>query len=280
MIIFETFSNFAMRIQFLNDGPEFRSYGGGALSKNRGNGGLFWWTIFIFLLLALATVSWFFCIMVFSYPEKPFNYRLLSKLNKLEPLKKYPVDKVPRGQFVTAAKLLEDYSYFTADRLSVSNDTFKRDYVRNFKEHPPLYVKGNFVVQTARPLTAADVFPSGWIIIARSIELEDVMIEYVLPGLVSSDMPYHPGDTIALDNRKTFAAALHLQKQEGDRIVATVVSLTYDSVTMPDGSIAKTDAPMTLNLDGMWPVWRDVELPEAVEAVTKAVQVTSAHAIK
>ncbi len=269
-----------MRYQFLNDGSEFRSYGGGALSKNRGNGGLFWWTIFIFLLLALATVSWFFCIMVFSYPEKPFNYRLLTRLNKLDPIKKYAVDKVPRGQFVTSTKLLEDYSYFTSDRLRVSNDTFKRDYVRNFKEHQPVYVKGNFVVQTSRPLTPKDVFTDGWIVVARSVEMEDVMVELILPGLVVADVPYHPGDTLTLDNKKTFAAAVHLQKQEGDRMLATLVSLTYDSVAMPDGSIAKTEAPKALNLDGTWPVWRDLKITEPVEQVTRAVQVTTAQAVK
>jgi hypothetical protein len=269
-----------MRIQFLNNGSEFRSYGGGSLSKNKADGGLFWWTIFIFLLLALATVSWFFCIMVFSYPEKPFNYRLLTKLDKLEPLKKYATDKVPRGQFVTATKLLEDYSFFTSDRLRVTNEMFKRDYVRNYKEHAPVYVKGSFVVQTARPLAVGDVFTSGWIVVARSSEMEDVMIEYVLPGLESTEVPYHPGDMLVLDNKKTFASAIHLQKQEGDRMVATLVSLTYDSVTMPDGSIAKTEAPKLLNLDGTWPVWRDVKIEQPVEAIAKAVQVTAAQAMK
>src|SRR3954468_10816976 len=79
-----------MRAQFLNDGSDFRARGGGGhLAKDRRDNGLFWWTILITLLIGVATFCWFFSIMVFKYPEKPFNYRLLTKLEKLERIARF-----------------------------------------------------------------------------------------------------------------------------------------------------------------------------------------------
>ncbi len=270
-----------MRIQFLHEGTDFRSYGGGSFSKDRrGDGGLFWWTIAIFLLLALATASWFFSIMIFTYPEKPFNYRVLMSLKKLDPIKKYDRNTVPRGQIVTPRKLLEDYALFTNDRLRVTNDGLKRDYIRNFREHAPLYVRGNFTVTAARKLSGNDVFSDGWVIHAIAADMEDVAIELVLPGLSLDDSPYHSGDTLALDSKSMYASALHIQRHAGDQMTVTLVPLLYDSVTMPDGSIAKMATPDALNLAAAWPIWKDAAAIEAAQPVAKAVQVTAAQMAK
>lgn len=264
-----------MRIQFLHDGSDIRSYGGGSFSKKRDQGGLFWWTILIFLLLALATVSWFFSIMVFTYPEKPFNYRLLTRLEKLEPLKNFDSNHIPHGKFLTPTKLLEEYSFFTTDRLRVTNDTLKRDYIRNYKEHPPVYVRGSFVVMATRPLSAKDVFTDGWVVIGRSSEIEDVNVELILPG--TKEQPCSVGDTITLDNKKAFAATMHVQKMDRDRLCVTVVPLLYDEVAVTNKAvISNLIAPQKLNMDATWPIWRDVKYDEPAVEETKAVQVTAA----
>jgi hypothetical protein len=268
-----------MPIQFLHDGSDFRSYGGGSFAKDsRGSGGLFWWTIAIFLLLALATVSWFASIMVFKYPEKPLHYRLLTRMGKLEEIKKFTPSKMPRGQVVSPTRLLEDYGFFTSDRLRVTNDGWKRGYIRNFIDQGPVYVNGSFVVQAARQLTADDAFTSGWIVVARASELEDVRVELVFPGLALTDAPFHAGDVITVDNKKIYASTLHLQKRDGDCVTATLVPLLYDQVTMPDGSVAKLEVPKVLNMEAAWPIWRDVVIDEAASqpAVAKAVQVSAA----
>ncbi len=268
-----------MRISFLNDSTDYRSYGGGNFSKNKeGNGGLFWWSIFIFMLLALATVSWFFSIMVFSYPEKPFHYKLLIKLEKLEPLKKFPINDVPHGEFVTAGKLLEQYLFFTPEKFRVANDMLKREYIRNFKERSPLYVTGSFAVLAARPLKNSDVFTNGWVVVARSLEIEDVDIELVLPGLESAAAPYKTGDTIKLDRQRSFANTVHIQKLDENRISATLVSLLYEGVPAADGSIAKLEAPAQLNMEAAWPIARDISLAAGLEKADKAVEVTTAQA--
>ncbi len=263
-----------MRIQFLHDGPALRSYGGGGKSKSRDQGGLFWWTILTFLLLAIAVCTWFFSIMVFTYPEKPFNYRLLTKLAKLEPIKKFDSNSLPHGKFLTPTKLLEEYSFFSPDRMRVTNAMLKRDYIRNFKEHPPVYVRGAFTVLAARPLTDKDVFTQGWIVAGRFNELEDVTVELVLPGPNQAKAPIEVGETIALDNKKTFAATVNVQKQEQDRLIVTVVPLLYDGVTGGNKeAIANLTVPEKLNMGAGWPIWRDVQL---AAPVAKAVQVTAA----
>lgn len=268
-----------MRYSFLNDSTDYRSYGSGNFSKTQNSGGLFWWSIFIFLLLALATVSWFFSIMVFSYPEKPFHYRLLTKLEKLEPIKKFPLNNVPHGEFITAGKLLEQYLFFTPEKFRVTNDVLKREYIRNFKERSPLYMTGSFAVLGARPLTAKDVFTNGWVVVARSLEIEDVNIELVLPGLESTEAPYKTGDTIKLDRQKSFANTVHLQKLDENRISATLVSLLYDGVPVANGSIAKLEAPKQLNMEAAWPIARDISLAASLDTVDKAVEVTTAQAV-
>ena len=257
-----------MRIQFLNDGSEFRTYGGGSFSKTKGTGGLFWWTLLIFLLLALATVSWFFSIWVFAHPEKPFNYKLLSRLEKLEPIRPWSVHTVPNGPILTANKLLEEYFYFSPEQLRVANDMMKRNYIRNFKDHSPVYVTGTFHVLAARPLTEKDVFTQGWVVVARSNDIEDVDVELLLPGLVSDAPPCKEGDPLLIEKKKTFASVVHVQRLDGERIQATLVSLLYQSVpgkggnapAADDGEESKLSPPKKLNMEAVWPISHDLKI--------------------
>src|SRR6187401_3251752 len=124
-----------MRAQFLSDGSDFRARGGGGhFAKDRRGNGLFWWTILITLLIGVATFCWFFSIMVFKYPEKPFNYRLLTKLEKLEPIAKFDplagaskssdqirILRLPNGTFHNARDLLNKYYNYNASQLRLIN---------------------------------------------------------------------------------------------------------------------------------------------------------------
>jgi len=281
-----------MRIQFLNDGSEFRTYGGGSFSKSKGTGGLFWWTLAIFLLLALATASWFFSIWVFAHPEKPFSYKLLTKLEKLEPLRKWTAHTVPNGAIMNSNKLLEQYFYYTSEQLRVANDVMKRNYIKNFKEHGPEYLVGTFHVLAARPLTAGDVFTKGWVVVARSNDIEDVDVELVLPGLATDKAPYQEGDAVVLEKRKTFASVVHVQRLDGDRIQATLVSLLYQNAPGKEGDEAPAAAPADdenqlatlsppekLNMEAMWPVSHDLKIaaPATTDAPTKPREVAASE---
>lgn len=273
-----------MRVQFLNDGSEFRTYGGGSFSKTKGTGGLFWWTLAIFLLLALATTSWFFSIWVFAHPEKPFSYKLLTRLEKLEPLRRWSLHTVPNGPILTANKILEQYFYYSSDQMRVANDELKRAFIKNFKEHSPEYLIGKFTVLATRPLGDHDVFTKGWVVVARSADIEDVDIELVLPGLQAETPPYKVGDAVMLEKRKTFASVVHVQRLEGERIQATLVSLLYQNAPGREGDESPAAAPVddenqvvtleppeTLNMEALWPVSHDIKIagPTVTEVSAK-----------
>lgn len=268
-----------MRVQFLNDGSEFRTYGGGSFSKTKGTGGLFWWTLAIFLLLALATTSWFFSIWVFAHPEKPFSYKLLTRLEKLEPIRKWTLHTVPNGAILSSSKLLEQYYYYDTAHMRLANDMLKRSYIKNFKEQSPEYVVGTFHVLAARPLTASDVFTAGWVVVGRSAEMEDVDVELLLPGL-KGEAPYKVGDTLMIDKKKTFAAVVHVQRLEGERIQATLVSLLYQNAPGKEGEetpsaddasvVATLSPPEKLNMEAMWPVSHDLKVPSPAAAESSA----------
>ena len=278
-----------MRVQFLNDGSEFRTYGGGSFSKSKGTGGLFWWTLGIFLLLALATTSWFFSIWVFAHPEKPFSYNLLTKLEKLEPLRKWSLHTVPNGPILTSNKLLEQYFYYSSEQMRVANDELKRAYIKNFKEHSPEYLTGKFTVLATRPLKATDVFTKGWVVVARSADIEDVDVELLLPGLESNTPPYKEGDAMLIEKRKTFASVVHLQRLEGERIQATLVSLLYQNAPGKEGDepqkpvvdeenqVVTLAPPVKLNMEALWPVSHDLKVagPSVAEVPAKPREVAT-----
>lgn len=244
-----------MQIRFLSDGNEFRSYGGGSFSKKKDTGGIFWWSILITLLVGFATFCWFFSIMVFAHPEKPFNYRVLARFDKLDPLREFTAFTVPQGKFLPARELLSEFYPFSRDQLAVKNDMLKRSYIRNYKQEQPLYVKGSFQVIDVRPLTASDVFTEGWVVRARSSDIEDVDIEIVMPGKGAVD-PYHVGDVVLLDQKNTFAAALHVQKFDQERLCLTVMPLAYQGLGSGD-KLFKLKPPQKLNMDAYWPLTSD-----------------------
>lgn len=246
-----------MQIRFLSDGNEYRSYGGGSFSKKKDSGGIFWWSILITLLLGFATCCWFFSIMVLAHPEKPFNYRVLAKFDKLDPLRKFTTFTVPQGKFLPARELLSEFYGFNSEQLAVKNDLLKRSYIRNYKQEQPLYVKGSFQVINARPLSAKDVITEGWVVRARSTEIEDVDIEIVLPGNHADADPYHAGDTIVLDQKNTFTAALHVQKFDQERVCVTLVPLAYQGFNSKEGGDFAMKPPAKLNMDAYWPLTSD-----------------------
>jgi hypothetical protein len=266
-----------MKVQFLSDGSEYRSYGGGNFAKKKADGGLFWWTIGITLLLAMATASWFFSILVFAHPEKAFNYNLLVKFNKLEGIRKYSKLTVPHGRYFTGSKLLDEYHYFTPEQFRVHNDTLKRHYIRNFKEKNPVYVNGTFEVTGVRKLTDADVFPTGWVALAKDTELDDVEVELILPGLPSDQAPYQVGHKIALDTKSTkttYANLIHIQRMDGQKLRASLIPLVYECATGAEGKALVTlEPPAKLNMDAAWPIARGLEVANAANNEVVPTQV-------
>ncbi|MFO1437406.1 MAG: hypothetical protein U1F81_03730 [Verrucomicrobiaceae bacterium] len=195
--------------------------------------------------------------MVFSHPEKPFNYRVLAKFDKLDPIRPFSKYSVPGGKFLPSRELLAEFFAFSHEQLAVKNDLLKRAYIRNYKQEQPIYVTGDYQVINSRPLASNDVITEGWVIRARSVELEDVDVEIVLPGLKEKADPYQAGDKITLDKKNTFAAALHVQKFDHDRLCVTLMPITYQGLGAKDGKALKMNPPSLLNMEAYWPISHD-----------------------
>jgi hypothetical protein len=247
-----------MQVRFLSDGSEYRSYGGGSLSQKKEKGGIFWWAILITLLMGAATFCWFFSIMVFSHPEKPFNYKVLAKFNKLTPLRPYSIYTTPNGKTFGPRDIFGEFYAYSPDQLNVRNDLFKRSYLKNYQHEQPIYLLGNYRVLSTRPLNKEDVFTDGWIVRARATDLEDMDVELVMPGLASDAAPYAVGDTFNLQKRN-YATALHIQRMEEDRICVTVLPLAYKASAKAGQEIKEItlEPPTQLNMEGYWPITRD-----------------------
>ncbi len=248
-----------MRQLFLSDGNERRSsFGGGNLARKNESASLFWWTIVITLMMGLATFCWFFSIMVTQHPEKPLNYKMLAKFERLPVIRKFTVYSVPDGSAKSARELLAAYYAYTPEQLQVANNILKRAYIRNYdKQDPPVYLTGQFEVLGARPLAESDVIREGWVVRCRAVDLEDVDVEILMPGLSASSAPFEAGDLLTLDKRATFAALVHVQRMGEDRLCATAVPLVYGGFKTTAGDTPAMNPPRQLNLEAGWPVSAD-----------------------
>jgi hypothetical protein len=257
-----------MHVRFLSDGSEFRSYGGGSMSPKKEGGGIFWWAVLITLLMGVATFCWFFSIMVFSQPEKPFNYQLLAKCGKLTPLRPYSLYTAPAGKALGARDLMAEFLAYSDAQLGLRNDLLKRSYLKNHQHEQPAYLIGSYRVLEVRPLAETEVFAKGWVLRARATDFEDVDMEFVMPGLAAAEPPCVKGDVIKLEKR-TYAALLHVQRHGEDRVCATVVPLAYQTVVFGDGKSRGLEPPDQLNIGAAWPLTRDPG-PSGEETAEKA----------
>jgi hypothetical protein len=246
-----------MRVQFLSASSDHRTRGGGGnhAAKKRRDEGLFWWTILITLLMGLATFCWFFSIMVFKYPEKPFNYRLLTRLEKLEEIKKFDPLFVPPGTFHGARELLAKYYNYNSEQLSMLNSLLKRSYITNYANEGPVYVRGTYTVVNARKLTDSDLINEGWVVRARSTEIEDVEIELLLPGASLEAAPYISGETFTLDNKATFGSVVNVSRdKETDGLCASVIPIAYGAYKAGEQQTISLNPPKMLNMESPWPL--------------------------
>ena len=248
-----------MRQLFLSDGNERRSsFGGGNLARKNESASLFWWTIVITLMMGLATFCWFFSIMVTQHPEKPMNYKVLAKLDRLPVIRKFSVYSVPDGSSKSARELLSAYYAYTPEQLEVANTILKRAFIRNYdKQDPPIYLSGQFEVLGVRSLGDQDVVSEGWVVRCRAADLEDVDVEILLPGLKSEKAPFEEGELLTLDKRSTFAALVHVQRIGEDRVCATAVPLVYSGFKNTAGEALTLNPPRRLNLEANWPLTED-----------------------
>lgn len=240
-----------------------------ANAVKQADGGIFWWTISIVVLTALAAVSWIGSIYIFTHPEKPFNYRLLSRIHRLEEIKQFNEKDMPKGKKLTPPELFQRFFPFTEENLTNHNEHLRRNYLTNYRsrEEKPYFVRGRFRVIHARPLTKEDVFPCGMVVRAVALnddgkEYRNVVVEYVLPTAkpTSAGMELAAGDLLDIDSRKSkkrlYAVAVNVHRPNEDVLVFTVVPLMYGEHLLDSGKhlVLTAKPPGELNMKGRFPI--------------------------
>lgn len=261
-----------MYIKFLSDGSDLRTYGGGGQggAKKDPRSGLFFWVILITLLMGAAAFIWFFSIMIFQHPEKPFNYGLLARLKKLEPLRPWSTFTVPVGKRLEPTALLSEFLSHSPQQLQARNSLLKRAYIQNYRHDKPYYVLGQFKVIGLRLLTAQDVVTQGWVIKTRSTQIEEVELEIIMPGLGIKDEPFRVGDLLTLENSRPQLAVLHVQRLDEDRLCLTSIPLAYTHFAKeaPVLGARKMLPPPQLNMQGNWPLIQQVAVTQGQPLTT------------
>jgi len=239
-----------------------------ATAVKQADGGIFWWTIAIVVLMALAAFSWIGSIYVFTHPEKPFSNQLLARIHRLEPIRQFNEKDRPVGKSLTPPELYQKFYPFTADNLSNHNGLLRRNYLTNYtsREEKPYYVRGRFRVVHARALQEGDVFPCG--VVARAVavnedgkEFRNVIVEYVLPTAKPvAGGEFTPGDMLDIDSRpskkRLYGAVFNISRMNDDVLVFTVVPLAYGEhlIEPVQHRVLNAVPPARLNMKGNLPM--------------------------
>src|SRR5438045_207660 len=70
----------------------------------------FAWTIAMLLLTGFALAAWLGSFYIFNQPERPDSYRILQRLHKIEPPKRFELTAAPAGEFRNRKDLYDRYS--------------------------------------------------------------------------------------------------------------------------------------------------------------------------
>lgn len=228
---------------------------------------LFAWTVFILLLLALALSCWIGSFYVFGHPESPRSYRILQKLKKIPPLKRFELTAAPPGKFLNPQELYEKYNAMSRLDLQHENDELMRNYINNYSATKRIvpYVIGRFNILDSYELKKGDLFESGVVAVAQSVDFPQIMIEHVYTSAPKS-VPMlrrmlQTGLDIRLEKTLDLAAIVHIEKVFEGRLQITVVPLLYGSYALKQASgTFSLEPPLALNLEAGAPIVRGDEL--------------------
>jgi hypothetical protein len=241
----------------------FSGRGKNVRRSSRWFGGLFWWTMLIILLALGAVASWTFCIFAFSYPEKPMNYWVLQKFNKLNPPKNFSNSDAPSNRSYEARDLYDRFNEYEDRHLKEINALLLRNYIENFARAErgfTMNMVGSFEIEARRALGPGDLITSGTVLMARCVDFPDVVIEYLLPGEAGSvpEELLKVGELLDLgtQSRSQFApfnAVLHVSRSAGNQYCFCVVPIVYSRAHLARGVELTLSPPQRLNLEGVMP---------------------------
>src|SRR2546430_14185282 len=226
----------------------------------------FAWTVAILLLTGFALAAWLGSFYIFNQPERPDSYRILQKLHKIEPPKRFELTAAPAGEFLNASQLYEQYVGMGAAELAKTNAELLRNYIRNYQQVRGLvpYVVGRYTIIAVRELGPEDVFPSGMAALTTAVDSGEVLMEHVYPAkpeaLPLMKQTLTVGLEVKLERTHDVSAVIHAERLVDGRLLVTAVPLLYGSYTVTRGlGTFSLEPPPTLNLVGGLPLFKSQE---------------------
>lgn len=224
----------------------------------------FGWTLAILLLTGLALAAWLGSFYIFNQPERPDSYRILQKLHKIEPPRRFELTAAPAGEFLDSKQLFDRYSTMGDAELAKTNAELSRNYIRNFQQVRGLvpYVVGRYVIMEAQELGSSDIFTSGMVALTGAIDNGELLMEHVYPAEPQTvplmKQTLTPGLEIKLERTHDLSAVIHVERLSDGRIMLTAVPLLYGEYTIMHGSGTFTlEPPLSLNLEAGWPLFKE-----------------------
>src|SRR5438105_6694835 len=224
----------------------------------------FAWTVVVLLLIGLALAAWLGSFYIFNQPERPDSYRILQKLHKIDPPKRFELTAAPAGEFLNAKQLYDRYTGMGSAELAKTNAELARNYIRNFQQVRGLvpYVVGRYVIMEARELSSSDVFTSGMVALTDSVESPELLMEHLYPAepqtvpLIKQTLTM--GLELKLDRAHDLSAVIHVERFPDGRIMLTSVPLLYGTYTVMRGTgTFSLEPPLSLNLEAGWPLFKE-----------------------
>ena len=239
----------------------------------------FAWTIAILLLTGFALAAWLGSFYIFDQPERPDSYRILQRLHKIDPPKRFELTAAPAGEFLNAKQLYDRYIGMGSIELARANAELARNYIRNYQLVRGLvpYVVGRFTIVAVRELGPDDVFTSGMVALTNAVDSGEVLMEHLYPAnpetLPLMRQTLNVGLEIKLERTHDLSAVIHAERLADGRILITAVPLLYGSYTVTRGlGTFRLEPPLSLNLAAGWPLFKAEERATIEKRITELRQ--------
>jgi len=226
----------------------------------------FAWTVVILLLIGFALAAWLGSFYIFNQPERPDSYRILQRLHKIEPPKRFELTAAPAGEFLNSKQLYERYSTMGNAELARTNAELARNYIRNYQTVRGLvpYVVGRYKIVAVRELGPGDVFTSGMVALTNAVDNGELLMEHLYPAkpeaLPLMKQTLNVGLEIKLERSHDISSVIHAERLVDGRMMITAVPLLYGSYTVTRGlGTFRLEPPLSLNLVAGWPLFKASE---------------------
>lgn len=233
-------------------------------ARPRRKANLFGWTIAILLLIGLTFAAWLGSYYIFNQPERPDSYRILKKLHKIEPTKRFQLTVAPSGEFLSGKQLHDRYGTMRPAELARVNAELARNYIRNYQQvrGQIQYVIGRFTIMEAHELGPEDLFGSGMVALSSAVDYGELLMEHVYPADAQTvplmKQTLEPGLEIKLERAHDLSAVIHAERLADGRVLVTAAPLLYGSYTVTQGRGSfSLEPPYELNMAAGWPLFKE-----------------------